>query len=79
MFCYITKNWSGRTLETYELIVSLIGATKTKEGLEIKCVLDKNEYAHGIKVSDEELDKVNLFRCIFHGEWNYYITPSLKA
>lgn len=79
MFCYITKNWSGRPLESYELIVSLIGATKTKEGLEIKCVLDKNEYAHGIKVSDEELDKVNLFRCIFHGEWNYYITPSLKV
>ena len=79
MFCYITKNWSGRPLESYELIVNLIGATKTKEGLEIKCVLDKNEYVHGIKVTDEELGRVNLFKCIFHGEWNYYITPSSKV
>ncbi len=79
MFCYITQNWSGRPLEIYQLIVNLIGATKTKEGFEIKCVLDKNQYTHGIKVSDEELDKVNLFKCIFHGEWNYYITPSGKA
>jgi hypothetical protein len=79
MFCYITKNWSGRPLESYELIVNLIGATKTKEGLEIKCVLDKNDYVHGIKVTDEELGRVNLFKCIFHGEWNYYITPSSKV
>lgn len=79
MFCYITKNWSGRPLESYELIVNLIGATKTKEGLEIKCVLDKNEYKHGIKVTDDELGRVNLYACIFHGEWNYYITPSVKV
>lgn len=79
MFCYITQDWSERPLESYELVVNLIGATKIKEELEIKCVLDKNEYTHGIKVSDEELDKVNLFRCIFHGEWNYYITPSSKV
>ncbi len=78
MFCYITHNWAGRPLETYELIVQLIAATKTKEGLEIKCVLDENQYENGIKVSDEELSKVNLFKCIFHGDWNYYIIPSSK-
>lgn len=78
MFCCITRNWRGRPLEIYELIVQLIGAPRTKEGLAIKCVLDKNIYEQGIKVSDKELAKVNLFGCLFREDWNYYIKPSLK-
>jgi hypothetical protein len=35
------------------VIVSLIGATKTKKGLLINCVLDEAEYETDVKVTDE--------------------------
>jgi len=48
----------------------------TKTGLTIKAVLDENEYETGIKVPDQELATVKLDKESFHGELNYYITPS---
>ncbi|MHB1743078.1 MAG: ISAzo13-like element transposase-related protein, partial [Thermoplasmataceae archaeon] len=29
----------------------------------------------GIKISDAEIEKVNIQRNEFHGEWNYTILP----
>ena len=75
MFSYISKNWRGKPLETVETVINLISNTTTKKGLKIKAVLDKNIYKTGIEVSDEELDKVNIVRDEFHGEWNYKIVP----
>jgi len=75
LFSHITMNWQGKPLESYEAIVNLIGATKTRKGLKVEAVLDKNLYEKGIKVSDEQLHGVNLFRHAFHGEWNYTIRP----
>jgi hypothetical protein len=76
MFCFITKNWRGRPLLTYETIVNLISSTTTRKGLIVKAALDENEYEVGIKVSDEELAKIRLAPETFHGEWNYTIHPS---
>ena len=78
MFGHITKNWRGRPLVSREVVVELIGNTRTKAGLEIKAALDENTYLSGIKVSDQELENVNLYREDFHGEWNYEIKPSTE-
>jgi len=32
-----------------------------------------------IKVSDEDLSKLNLTREAFHGEWNYSIAPNCST
>jgi Rhodopirellula transposase DDE domain len=53
----------------------LIAATTTDAGLEVRCQLDPNSYPAGIKVSDAELQAVNLSRHDFHGDWNYTINP----
>ena len=37
MFSYITINWRGKPLTSLAVIVSLIAATKTREGLRIRC------------------------------------------
>ena len=37
--------------------------------------LDQNKYETGIKVSDEEMARLNLQEAKFHGEWNYRILP----
>lgn len=73
MFSHITKNWRGRPLTSHEVIVNLIANTTTEAGLKIQSTLDLNEYPIGIKVSDKELNTVNLKKNAFHGEWNYTI------
>ena len=73
MFSYITMNWRGKPLRSYETIVELIGNTRTKNGLSISAAMDTDLYEKGRKVTDEELEKVLLIRDEFHGEWNYTI------
>jgi hypothetical protein len=41
----------------------------------VRCQLDPNTYPVGIKVSNAELEAVNLSRHDFHGDWNYTISP----
>jgi hypothetical protein len=75
LFSFITKNWRGRPLTAYEVIVNLIASTTTKTGLIVRAALDEKEYKTQIEVSDEELAGVNITRAKFHGEWNYTIRP----
>ena len=75
MFSQISKNWRGRPLESLMVIVNLIAATTTKNGLTIKCQLDLNQYKKVIKVSDDELASVNIVGDEFHPKWNYTILP----
>jgi Rhodopirellula transposase DDE domain len=78
MFSYITKNWRGKPLESHEVIVNLIGNTTTKTGLRIQTALDSQIYPTGIEVSDEVMERLNIERSEFHGEWNYRILPKLN-
>jgi hypothetical protein len=75
LFCYISQNWRGRPLVSLQVIVSLIGTTKTETGLEVRAALDTNSYPVGVKVTDEQYASIHLHRAAFHGEWNYTITP----
>jgi hypothetical protein len=75
LFCHITSNWRDVPLESLEIVVNLIAATRTTTGLEVHAWLDEKDYPPKIKVSDEELASVNIFRNRFHGEWNYEIRP----
>ena len=78
LFSHITMNWKGIPLADYETVVQLIGAVKTKTGLQVKSQLDLNKYEKGKKVSDEEMDSINIQKHEFHGEWNYTIRPIKK-
>jgi hypothetical protein len=75
LFCFITRNWRGRPLTTYETIVNLIASTTTKSGLIVRAALDTHVYETGIKITDEELATLNITPEKFHGEWNYSIKP----
>ena len=78
MFCHISQNWRGKPLTSRMAVVELIAATTTKTGLTVRCELDENLYAKGVKVSDDEMDGLNITRDAFHPEWNYTISPRLK-
>jgi len=75
LFSYITKNWRGKPLVTREVIVNLIANTTTKKGLEVRAVLDENEYVAGKGISKKEIAKLSIRRDEFHPEWNYEIAP----
>ena len=73
LFSEITKNWRGRPLESYQVVVNLIGATTTETGLRVRADLDGGFYPTKVKVTDTELASVDLRPHHFHGEWNYTI------
>jgi Rhodopirellula transposase DDE domain len=75
LFCHITQNWRGRPLMDRISIVELIGATTTKTGLKVECALDERTYEKGIKVSDAEMEGLDITGDTFHPEWNYTIKP----
>jgi Rhodopirellula transposase DDE domain len=75
MFCHITENWRGRPLRSLEVIVNLIGNTRTEAGLRIEAGLDTGSYPRGVEVSEEEMAGLRIKGDDFHGEWNYTISP----
>jgi transposase len=75
LFSYISQNWRGKPLRSFETIVNLIANTTTATGLKVHAELNTQTYPAGIKVSDQELDQVKLRRDKFHGDWNYEIQP----
>ena len=75
LFSFITQNWRGKPLVSYQAIVQLIGATTTRTGLKVQCAVDHARYPAGVKVSDVEMAEINLTPHAFHGEWNYTIEP----
>jgi Rhodopirellula transposase DDE domain len=76
LFCHVTRNWQGQPLETYEIVVNLIGSTTTNAGLKVHAELDPSKYEKGRKVTDEEFAQVNIKPSRFHGDWNYVIRPT---
>jgi hypothetical protein len=79
LFSFITQNWRGKPLLSHQTIINLIASTTTQAGLTVHAVLDTNTYETGIKVSDEQMAKLNLKPADFHGEWNYSIAPQRKT
>ena len=79
LFSYISQNWRGKPLRSFETIVNLIAATTTTTGLTIHAELDKQYYPAGIRVSDQELAQVQIRRDKFHGDWNYEIRPRSRS
>ncbi len=75
MFSFISMNWKGKPLISYETVVKLIASTKTRNGLTVTARMDDKEYATGIKHSDEEMAKLRIEPHPLHPKWNYTILP----
>src|SRR6267154_192587 len=55
MFCFISLNWQGQPLISYQTVVNLIAGTRTTHGLRIKAKLDPREYEKGIPITKEQM------------------------
>ena len=67
LFAFITQNWRGKPLVSYQTIVQLIGNTTTGKGLTVACRLDETVYEKGIKVSKAEMASLNIKTADFRG------------
>jgi hypothetical protein len=69
-------NWRGKPLVSYQAIVQPIAATNTATtGLKVRSEIDPNIHPAGVKVTDDEMDAINILAHKFHGDWNYTIRP----
>jgi hypothetical protein len=75
LFSFISLNWRGRPLESYQVIIDLISQTTTSTGLKVYARLDPTVYTK-IKVTKDQLAAVNITANEWHPEWNYRITPT---
>ena len=54
-------------------MVNYITNTKTKGGLVVDCEVDYNQYEKSIKVTDEQIETVDLERVGPYGDYAYII------
>jgi Rhodopirellula transposase DDE domain len=78
LFSFISLNWRGRPLESYQLILELIASTTTSTGLKVYARMDPTVYSK-ITVTKDQLAAVNITGNDWHPEWNYRITPTDRS
>jgi hypothetical protein len=75
LFSFISLNWRGRPLTSYQVIIDLISQTTTSTGLNVYARLDPTVYTK-VKVTKDQIAAVNITPNDWHPEWNYSITPA---
>lgn len=78
LFSFISLNWRGRPLTSYQVIIDLITSTTTSTGLKIYARLDPTIYTK-VKVTKDQIAAVKLTGHDWHPEWNYRIAPANRS
>ena len=76
LFSAISANWAGEPLSSYTKMLNFLKATTTEKGLVVKATLRRTLYQTGLKISDEQMEHVNLFKHDTLPQWNYTIRPT---
>lgn len=74
-FCFISENWAGRPLTSYETMLKYIRTTKTETGFRCWAILDKTHYATGLRITPAQKAQINLRPHRVLPKWNYTIEP----
>ena len=78
LFSEISKQWAGQPLTDYPTIVRLIGETKTQTGLRVHCGLSTKDYPTKIKISQEQMNELELLAHPILPHWNYTLLPRIN-
>jgi transposase len=79
LFSFISKNWQGQPLVSYEVILGFIGTTTTGTGKTVQAVLDTGKYDLHKKPTEEQMKHVHIRRHRCHPDWNYTIEPDREV
>lgn len=75
LFSEISKNWAGRPLDSHETILNYAQTTTTKTGLKVSAYLNTTDYPTGLKISDNEMAKLQLRPHDTQPTRNYTLSP----
>ncbi len=75
LFSFISMNWSGVPLRTYDIMLNYIDNTTTRQGLKVDAILNRKEYAKGLSITEDQMKTINLKRHTQLPDWNYTISP----
>jgi hypothetical protein len=75
LFSYISLNWAGKPLHTFDTLLNYLRGTTTETGLKVKATLIEQLYQTGIKVSQQDMAQLNLLPRRVCPQWNYIIRP----
>jgi hypothetical protein len=79
LFGPISLNWAGQPLRDWETVLGYLRGTTTTTGLQVSAELLVGDYPTGERVSDEEMDRLNLDRHAVGPTWNYTLRPRPAA
>ena len=76
LFSWISQNWRGVPLRTYETVLKFIRTTKTKTGLRVTSYLVRKKYKKGEKISDTQMQELDLRPNKIFPQWTYTLHPA---
>ena len=76
LFCEISKNWAARPLTDYPTILRYLRTTTTRTGLRVRAHRVRRVYKKGVRISDDQMRKLNLTKASDMPKWNYTLSPS---
>jgi hypothetical protein len=78
LFSFISKNWAGQPLTSYEKVLNYIRTTTTRTGLRVRASLLTKQYAKGIKILDAQMGEIKLRPGRVLSRWNYTIRARMN-
>lgn len=75
LFSQISQNWAGIPLRTFETVLNSIRGTTTQTGLTVRASLLQGQYTKGQKVSDKQMQQLNIEIAPVCPRWNYTLRP----
>jgi len=75
LFSFISMNWAGKPLRSFDIMLNYIRSTTTQQGLKVNAILNEDKYEKGIKISDAQFKEINIDRNELLPQWNYTISP----
>lgn len=79
LFSQISLNWAGRPLRSLEIMLNSIRGTVTHSGLTVRAAVVDGTFEKGQKVSDDQMQQLNLEQHSVCRQWNYTIRPRLAG
>jgi hypothetical protein len=75
LFSYISLNWAGCPLRSFDILLNYLRGTTTRAGLTVRATLVEGEYAKGQRVSDTQMEQLNIEYAEVCAQWNYTLRP----
>lgn len=75
LFSEISKHWAGHPLDSFETILNYLRTTKTETGLRVTAAFADPPYETGIKISQDQRDRLSILPHDSLPQWNDTLQP----